>query len=111
MSGSSAHLGSGTYYGKQAQPISFRLWLTQRLTGLLIGPLVLLHILMPGAPYMPWLGALLLLTILVHGWVALRRVTLTRGRPAGAQRLGLALSIVLLLFIAIVGGGIVLSLV
>ena len=60
--------------------ISFSWWLAQRISGLLLGPLILVHVIGGEASSNKILGWALLLTIVVHAVVALIRLkTLTAG--------------------------------
>ena len=61
-------------YGRAFKPTSVQLWLAQRISGLLLGPLVLLHMMSASWAANRLLNALLLAAILVHGYAGLRRM-------------------------------------
>ncbi len=61
-------------YGSIAVPTSLWVWGAQRLSGILLGPLVLLHILGVGGSAGRGLDVLLLIVIVVHGYVGIRRI-------------------------------------
>ena len=86
------------------------LWLVQRISGLLLGPLLLVHILVPGAPYMAWLGGLLLATIVAHGYAGLMRLAFSKGLSAALRRVAYWLIVIVLLAVLLLGGAIVASL-
>jgi len=50
------------------------LWLMQRASGLLLGPLVALHVWMPEMSHSRVLNALLLLLVVGHGYSGIRRL-------------------------------------
>jgi succinate dehydrogenase/fumarate reductase cytochrome b subunit len=53
------------------------LWLIQRLSGLLLGPVVAVHMWMPDASMSRSLNALLLLLVVGHGYSGIRRLAQT----------------------------------
>jgi succinate dehydrogenase hydrophobic anchor subunit len=90
---------SRVVYGRAALVTPVWVWLLQRISALLLGPLVLIHVSLPGATHNPWVGSLLLLTVLSHGYVGLWRLI--------GRRLGLASSVlqaVMALLILCMGG-------
>lgn len=72
-------------------------WLLQRITAVVLGPLVVVHVSVPQAARNPWVGGLLLLVVLAHGFVGLVRLTSRRAGPVStALRTATALLILLL---------------
>jgi succinate dehydrogenase hydrophobic anchor subunit len=88
-------------WGRAGTPTSLGMWLFQRLSGLLLGPLVFVHVLIPSAPKMVWVSSLLLAIILGHAFVGLWRVAAMRRFSLSLGRVGVALSA---LFVLVVGG-------
>jgi succinate dehydrogenase hydrophobic anchor subunit len=80
-------------------------WLLQRISAVFLGPLVLIHVCMPGAARNPWVGGLLLLVVLSHGFVGLLRLV---GRRTGPVSSVLQIVAVLLILLMGVLGGLVL---
>ena len=66
-------------YGRVMIPTALWLWAAQRFSGVLLGPLVLLHIWGVGASANRLLNGLLLLVILVHGYAGIRRIQMKAG--------------------------------
>ena len=67
-------------YGRAFKATPVWLWLAQRASGLLLGPLVALHMWSGNSAGNSALNALLLAVILVHGYSGLRRVAVKRDR-------------------------------
>jgi succinate dehydrogenase hydrophobic anchor subunit len=67
-------------YGRAFKVTPVWMWLAQRLSGLLLGPLVLLHMVSDKTAGSSVLNAVLLAVILVHGYSGLRRVAVKRDR-------------------------------
>jgi succinate dehydrogenase hydrophobic anchor subunit len=84
--------------------------LTQRVSALLLGPLVLVHIAVPQAPFMGGLGALLLVVVLVHGLSGLWRLAAMKSLSAARQRLAMSISVAMTLALAGLGAIVVASL-
>ncbi|GGE37935.1 hypothetical protein GCM10007276_14200 [Agaricicola taiwanensis] len=68
-------------YGRPFRVTPVWLWLAQRASGLLLAPLVLLHVWGVSWSRHPVMLGLLLLIILVHGYSGLRRIA-PRGQKA-----------------------------
>ena len=90
-------------YGRTFRRTSLGMWLAQRASGLLLGPLVLLHMASGALASNAVLNAVLLVAILVHGYSGLRRVAAARGR----SRMMLALALAWCAAVAVFGGLIV----
>jgi len=58
------------------------MWVLQRASGVLLGPLVALHIVMPGMARNAALNALLLAIVLAHGYSGVRRMAPLQTRNA-----------------------------
>lgn len=65
-------------FGRQVRRTSLSLWLLQRASAVLLGPLVAIHVLVPGAAYSAWVGALLLVMVLGHAVSAVWRLAAMR---------------------------------
>ncbi len=100
----------GTSNRQQGHPTPYWLWLAQRISAVLLGPLVLAHITVPGAPHMGWLGLLLLAVVLVHVFSGFWRLAAMKGLSHAAYRAGYTLSVVVTLALAALGVVVVASL-
>jgi succinate dehydrogenase hydrophobic anchor subunit len=87
-------------YGRAGTPTSLSMWLFQRLSGVLLGPLVFVHVLVPRAPHIAWITSLLLALILGHAFIGLWRMAAMRRFTLPTARLGVALSV---LFVVVIG--------
>jgi len=58
------------------------LWIVQRASGVLLGPLVAIHILVPTLARNPALNALLLAIVLGHGYSGVRRLAAAKATNA-----------------------------
>ena len=67
-------------YGRAFKATPVWLWLAQRASGVLLGPLVLIHMWSSKTSSSSVLNAVLLAIILVHGYSGLRRVAVKRDR-------------------------------
>ena len=65
------------------------IWVLQRASGVLLGPLVAIHILVPGLAMNAALNALLLAVVLAHGYSGVRRMAAIQ--PKNALYLTLAI--------------------
>lgn len=81
---------SRTVFGRTFRVTPVWLWLLQRASGLLLGPLVALHVWAPGLAANRALNALLLAIVLAHGYSGLRRVVTAQGRAGVHAAMGLA---------------------
>ncbi len=96
---------------QQGHPTPYWLWVAQRISAVLLGPLVLIHIAVPGAPQMGWLGLLLLVVVLVHSFSGLWRLAAMKGVSHAAYWAGYTISVVVTLALAALGVAVVASLV
>ena len=99
-----------TVYGRSGTPTSLGMWMFQRVSGVLLGPLVIVHVLVPSAPMIRWLSAVLLAIILGHAFVGLWRLAAMRRISLPIARSGLALSVLYIVVIAVFGIGLICSL-
>jgi succinate dehydrogenase hydrophobic anchor subunit len=67
-----------TVYGREFKVTPLGMWLLQRASGLLLGPLVALHIWSPELARSRPFSALLLVIVLMHGYTGLRRIGVKR---------------------------------
>ena len=67
-------------YGRAFKATPVWLWLAQRASGVLLGPLVLVHMWSSATASNAALNAVLLAAILVHGYSGLRRAAVKRNR-------------------------------
>jgi succinate dehydrogenase hydrophobic anchor subunit len=89
-------------YGRAFTPTPVWMWLAQRASGILLGPLVLIHMWSAGGARSPVLNALLLAIVLLHGYTGLRRVAVKRDRRGVTLALALLWCAVVALFGAMV---------
>jgi len=61
-------------FGRSFRATPLWMWVLQRTSGVLLGPLVALHILVPGLAKHAVLNALLLVIVLAHGYSGVRRI-------------------------------------
>jgi succinate dehydrogenase hydrophobic anchor subunit len=92
-----------TVYGKAGTPTPLWMWVFQRLSGLLLGPLIVVHILVPRAPFIIWISALLLALIVGHAFIGLFRLAAMRQLSLNSARLGLAAAALVVIVIAVFG--------
>ena len=71
-----------TVYARAFRVTPVAVWVVQRASGVLLGPLVALHILVPGLAMNAALNALLLLVVVAHGYGGLRRLTTAKAMNA-----------------------------
>lgn len=81
------------------------MWVLQRASGLLLGPLVALHVLVPDMAASRALNALLLVVVIAHGYSGLRRVVMAADKAALCS----ALAIVWCAAVAMAGALLVIS--
>ena len=72
--------GDRVVYGRRFKPTPVWMWLAQRASGILLGPLVLIHMWSANMAGASVLNAVLLAVILLHGYTGLRRVAVKRDR-------------------------------
>ncbi len=94
----------------QGHATPYWLWVAQRISAVLLGPLVLVHVTVPSAPNTGWLGLLLLVVVLVHVFSGLWRLAAMKGLSHAAYRAGYTLSVVVTLALAVLGVAVVASL-
>jgi succinate dehydrogenase hydrophobic anchor subunit len=66
-------------YGRPFRPTPVWMWVMQRASGVLLGPLVLLHVWSPAMASNRAVNAVLLAFVLAHGFSGLRRMAVKRG--------------------------------
>ncbi|MCC6534401.1 MAG: hypothetical protein IT531_17755 [Burkholderiales bacterium] len=71
-----------TVYGRTLRVTPVWIWGMQRASGLLLGPLVLAHVAIPGLAGNAVLNTLLLLVVLGHGYSGVRRMAAMPPRAA-----------------------------
>lgn len=99
-----------TVYGKSGMTTPLWMWLFQRATGVLLGPVIFVHVLVPNAPLVVWLDALLLAAVLAHGFIGLWRLAAMRRLTETISRYALVGSIGFVVVIAVFGIALVSSL-
>lgn len=92
-----------TVYGKSGTPTPVWMWIFQRFSGLLLGPIVLVHALVPRAPFVGWLSALLLVLILGHAFIGLWRLAAMRHLSSRLARYGAFASVLFVLVLGVLG--------
>jgi len=76
---------SRTVYGRDFQVTPLWMWILQRASGLLLGPLVALHVWSPAMASSRALNGVLLAVVLAHGYAGLRRIAVKRGKAGLMQ--------------------------
>lgn len=99
-----------TVYGRAGTPTPFWLWVFQRFSGLLLGPLVVVHVLVPRAPFIAWVSSLLLAIVLGHAFVGLWRLAAMRRIPRVAWRWAVLGSVLFVLVVGVFGVALLLAL-
>ena len=69
-------------YNREFRATPVWAWLAQRLSGVLLGPLVLIHMWSTSTAANRLLSAVLLAFILVHGYTGIRRIALKKAKFA-----------------------------
>jgi len=87
-----------TVFGREFKVTPLWMWILQRASGLLLGPLVALHVWTPALASNRALNAVLLAVVLAHGYSGLRRIAVTRNRIAMTTMLAWAWCAVVLVF-------------
>ena len=94
----SSPTSSRTVYGREFKVTPLWLWIAQRASGLLLGPLVALHIWAPELARNRAFSVLLLAIVLAHGYTGLRRIAVKRGAFGAAMVVTLLWSAVVAIF-------------
>lgn len=81
---------SRVVYGREFRVTPVWAWVLQRLSGVLLGPLVLAHVWWPQASAAPLVRALLLAALLIHGYTGLQRLIMARPRRGAMVALAAA---------------------
>lgn len=89
---------SRTIYGREFQVTPAWLWLLQRMSAILLGPLVAVHVWLPPGGHSAIIGFALLLLVLIHGYGGLRRLFNRKPAAKAAFTLALAWCVVVLSF-------------
>ena len=92
-------VSSRTVYGREFKVTPLTLWILQRASGILLGPLVALHIWSPALARNGVFSAVLLVIVLAHGYTGLRRVAMKRS----AAGVTLAITLIWCAVVAIFG--------
>jgi succinate dehydrogenase hydrophobic anchor subunit len=90
-------------YGRSARSTPLWMWLFQRYSGLLLGPLVFVHVLVPRAPFLVWLTSLLLAILLGHAFIGLWRLAGMKQVSREVSRYAIVGSAVVAAVIAVFG--------
>lgn len=90
-------------YGRSARATPLWMWLFQRYSGLLLGPLVFVHVLVPRAPFLVWLTSLLLAILLGHAFIGLWRLAGMKQVSREVSRYAIVGSAVVAAVIAVFG--------
>jgi len=74
------HAASRTVYGRTFETTRVSLWLLQRGAGILLGPVVALHIWAPDMAQNRALNAIILALVIAHAYGGVRRFALAEGK-------------------------------
>jgi succinate dehydrogenase hydrophobic anchor subunit len=96
-------------YGKAGTPTPYWMWIFQRISGLLLGPLVIIHVVVPDAPKIEWVSTLLLLIILGHAFIGTWRLAAMRRIALQWARFGVMASVLFVLLVGVFGVALILS--
>ncbi len=91
-------LAERTVYQRAFRVTPVALWVVQRASGILLGPLVALHVLVPGIGRNAVLNGALLLLLLVHGYSGVRRMAAATSTNALYKTTAIAWCIAVALF-------------
>lgn len=91
-----------TVYGRELKVTPLLLWVLQRASGILLGPLVALHVWAPTLASNGPLNALLLAIVVVHGYSGLRRIAVKRDKVALTKAMTWLWCLIVVVFGAIV---------
>lgn len=97
-------------YGKAGTPTPYWMWIFQRFSGILLGPFVVIHVLVPEAPLIKWVSALLLVLILGHAFIGVWRMAAMRRITLPWARFGVLASVLFVVVVGTFGVALVLSL-
>lgn len=89
---------SRTVFGRAFRVTPVWLWVLQRASGLALGPLVALHVWVPGLASNRALNAVLLAIVLAHGYSGLRRIVQREPRAGVHAAMGVVWCVVVLAF-------------
>lgn len=89
---------SRTVYGRAFRVTPVWVWFLQRASGLALGPLVALHVWVPGLAANRALNFVLLAIVLVHGYTGLRRLVQREPRAGMHATMGLVWCAAVLVF-------------
>jgi succinate dehydrogenase hydrophobic anchor subunit len=85
-------------YGREFKVTPLWMWMLQRASGVLLGPLVTLHVWAPALASNRALSAVLLAVILAHGYTGLRRIAVKRDKAGITQAVAVLWCVVVLAF-------------
>ncbi|MDQ6621823.1 MAG: hypothetical protein M3Z31_19375 [Pseudomonadota bacterium] len=85
-----------TVFARSFDATPLALWLLQRLSGLLLGPLVAVHVLWPAVGKSRPFLALLLIFIVGHGYSGVRRLRMRSGQARAITAAALVWSLIVL---------------
>ena len=88
-------------YGRVGLVTPLWVWLLQRISAVLLGPLVFIHVAFPGAARNFWVDGPLLLVVLSHGYVGLWRFV--GRRPELVSSIVQVATALLILFLGVLG--------
>lgn len=100
---------SRVVYGREGQATPLWLWLVQRASAVLLGPVVIAHMAVPGGAVAPWLNALLLVIVLGHGFSGCWRLAASRGMQRFGFKALVTIAVILTLALAILGVAVLLA--
>jgi succinate dehydrogenase hydrophobic anchor subunit len=95
--------GRREVYGRSARTVPLWMWLFQRYSGLLLGPLVFIHVLVPSAPFMVWLTSLMLAILLGHAFIGLWRLAGLKQVSQTVSRYAIAITLIVIAVIGVFG--------
>jgi succinate dehydrogenase hydrophobic anchor subunit len=95
--------GRREVYGRSARKVPLWMWIFQRYSGLLLGPLVFIHVLVPRAPFVVWLTSLMLAILLGHAFIGLWRLAGMKQLTRTVSRYAIVGTVVVIAVIGVFG--------
>lgn len=90
-------------YGREGRLTPASAWILQRLTAVLLGPVVLAHVALPRGTATVWLDILLLVLVLSHGAIGLWRLAAAPGLSRMSYGLATVSGAVIVAVLAVMG--------
>lgn len=90
-------------YGREGRLTPAGVWILQRVSAVLLGPVLLAHIAVPRGTATVWLDVLLLVLVLSHGAIGLWRLAAAPGLSRTSYRLATVSGAIVVAVLAVIG--------